>query len=62
MLARIRKALVAGLGAGASAALGTLTIAGAPTRDDVQKAIGAGIVAVVVVGWATYRVPNKPAA
>jgi uncharacterized membrane protein YjjB (DUF3815 family) len=61
MLARVRKAVTAGLGAGFAAGFGVLFEAGAPNRDQVSKAIGAFVVAAAVVGWATWRVPNKPA-
>lgn len=62
MLARIRKALIAGLGAGVAAGIGALATAGALTRDEFSKALGVGIVAAATVGWATYRVPNKAVA
>lgn len=58
MLARIRKAVVAGLGAGLSVAVGALVAAGSLDREQVGKAIGAGAAAAVVAGWATWRVPN----
>jgi hypothetical protein len=61
MLARVRKAVIAGLGAGIAAGFGTLVQSGAPTKDEVSKAIGVAVVAAVTVGWATWRVPNKPA-
>ena len=60
MLARVRKAVIAGLGAGIAAGIGTLVQSGAPTKDEVSKAIGVAVVAVVTVGWATWRIPNKP--
>ena len=60
MLARIRKALIAGAGAAAAAAVGALVESGGVTEDTVAKAIGVGITAGVAVGWATYRVPNRP--
>jgi hypothetical protein len=58
MLARIRKAVIAGLGAGIAAGVGTLVQSGAPTKDEVSKALGVAIVAAVTVGWATYKVRN----
>lgn len=58
MFARIRKAVIAGVGAGLAAAVGVLLEAGV-TEDTVAKAAGAGVAAAVMVGVATYRVPNK---
>lgn len=58
MLARIRKAIVAGLGAGLAAGVGALAIAGAPTKDDFSKALGVAIVAAAGTGWTTWRVEN----
>lgn len=60
MLARVRKAVIAGLGAGLSAAVGALVVAGALNRDEVSKAIGVGVTAAVATGWATWRVRNAP--
>jgi hypothetical protein len=59
MLARIRKAVVAGLGAGISVAFGALVAAGSLDQDQITKAIGAGLAAAIAVGLATYRVPNQ---
>lgn len=59
MIARVRKAVIAGLGAGVAAGVGALATAGALTKDEFSKALGVGIVAAATVGWATYRVPNK---
>lgn len=65
MLAYIRKAVIAGLGAGLTAGITTLVQDGAPTRDEVSKALGVAIVAAVTVGWSTWRIENaetpKPA-
>jgi hypothetical protein len=64
MLARIRKSVVAGIGAGAVAAAGVVGKAlQAGVFDDtaVQQAIGAFIFAAAVVGRLTWRVPNTPA-
>jgi hypothetical protein len=61
MLARIRKAVVAGAGAGLSAGIGALAIAGAPTKDQVSRALGVAIVAAAGTGWATWRAPWTPA-
>lgn len=58
MFARIRKAVIAGVGAGVSAGVGALVVAGALNRDEVSKAIGVGITAAVSIGWATWKVPN----
>jgi hypothetical protein len=58
MLARVRKAAVAGFFAGASAFVGALVIAGAPTKDEVSKALGVAIVAAAGTAWTTWRVPN----
>lgn len=58
MLAKVRKAVLAGLGAGLAAGGGVLLEAGAPDRAQVGKAIGAFVVAAATVGWATYRVRN----
>jgi hypothetical protein len=60
MLARVRKAIIAGLAAGLSVAVGALVAAGTLDQEQVSKAIGAGVAAAVVAGWATWRVPNKP--
>lgn len=62
MLARIRKAVLAGIGAGVAAGVGSLVQAGAPTEDEVSKAVGVAVIAAITIGWATYRVPNKSAA
>jgi hypothetical protein len=61
MFARIRKALVAGLAAGAAAGIGALTIAGAPTRDEISKALGVAIVTGVGAGYATFKTRNAEA-
>jgi hypothetical protein len=64
MLARIRKALVAGIGAGLAAAVAALmqaALEGNINRDEVSRAIGAGVAAAVAIGWATYKVRNAPA-
>ena len=60
MLARIRKAAVAGLGAGIAAGVGALATSGALTKDEVSKAFGVALVAAAGTAWATWRVPNKP--
>ena len=58
MIARIRKAVVAGVSAGVSVGIGALVTAGSLDREQVSKAIGAGVAAGVLAGWATWRVPN----
>ncbi|MCY1141392.1 hypothetical protein OWR29_25620 [Actinoplanes sp. Pm04-4] len=58
MLARIRKAVVAGLGAGITTGVGALVVAGNMSRENVSQAIGVGITAAATVGWATWRAPN----
>jgi hypothetical protein len=60
MLARIRKAVIAGLGAGIAAGAGALVIAGAPTKDELSKALGVALVAAVGTAWATYKAQNAP--
>jgi hypothetical protein len=61
MLARIRKAVVAGVGAALAAFVSALVQSateGVINRDEVAKGIGVAIVAGVTVGWATYKVRN----
>lgn len=58
MLARIRKAVVAGLFAGVSAGAATLVQTGAPTEDQVTKALGIALAAAVVTGIATFKTRN----
>jgi hypothetical protein len=60
MLARIRKALIAGFGAGVGA--GVAVIVKANWHLDsvtISQALGAVIIVGGPVGWATWRVPNK---
>jgi hypothetical protein len=63
-LARIRKAIVAGVGAGVGAAASVITAA-ASTHPlgitDLELAIGALIVVGAAAGFATWRIPNAPA-
>lgn len=61
MLARIRKAIVAGFSAGLSVAVGALVAAGSLDQEQISKAISAGVAAAIVAGWATWRVPNQAA-
>lgn len=61
MLARIRKAVVAGLGAGVGAAVAV--VAKSQWHLDsttFSQALAALILAGVPVGWATWRAPNAP--
>lgn len=58
MAKRISKALMAGLVGGLSAVAGSLTFTGAPTQDEVSKAIGVFIVSAAVSAWAVWRVPT----
>jgi len=58
-LARVRKALLAGLGATASAlAAAIVQKGGLPGWPEVGVAIGAGVTA----GWAVWQVKNAPPA
>jgi hypothetical protein len=60
MLARIRKALVAGGGAGLAAAGSWVAASGLPTdADAVGQVAGVFLAAALPVGWATWRVRNK---
>jgi uncharacterized membrane protein YjjB (DUF3815 family) len=62
MLARIRKALIAGLGAGLGA--GVTVILKANFHFDsvtLSQALGAAIAVGVPVAWATWQVPNAKA-
>lgn len=60
MLARIRKAVIAGLGAGIAAGVGALATAGTLNQAEASKALGVALVAAVGTAWATWRVPNAP--
>jgi hypothetical protein len=60
-LARIRKALVAALGAGVAAAVPVIWKSGKLDGDTVSQAVGAFFAAAALVGWATWRAPNAPA-
>jgi hypothetical protein len=59
MIARIRKAVIAGLSAGVSVAIGAIVAAGKLDEEQVSAAIGAGVAAAVVAGLAVWRVPNE---
>lgn len=62
MLARIRKAVVAGLGAGVGAAVAVVAKSGWHVDSTtVSQALAALILAGVPVGWAAWRVPNAKA-
>ena len=48
---------------GSGADVNPQSFAGAPTKDDVSKALGAFIIGAAVTGYATYQAkPNAPAA
>lgn len=57
-MSKVRKALLAALGAGLSAAV-TALVSGKGLNS---AAVGTIIGAMVVAGWAVWRVPNAPAA
>lgn len=59
MFAYIRKALVAGFGAGIGAAAAVLLKAGQLDSTTISQALAALIVAGVPIGWATWRTENK---
>lgn len=61
MLARVRKAAVAGVLAGGSAAVAVLTKADRIDSATVSQAIGAFAAAGVLAAWATWRIPNAKA-
>lgn len=61
MIARIRKAVIAGLGAGVAAGVGALATTGTLNRDEFSKALGVALVAAAGTAWATWRVPNAAA-
>ena len=58
MISKVRKAVIAGLGAGVAAGVGALMRSGSMTSEDISNAIGVGVAAAVAIGWATWRVPN----
>lgn len=62
MLARIKKAVVAGVGAGAGAALThQVTIGWKTDSVNLGQTLGAFLAAGVPVGWATWKAKNaKP--
>lgn len=60
-MARVRKAVVAGLGAGVTAAVASIVQSGVMTQDEIMKAIGVGIAAAAATAWATYTVRNAKA-
>lgn len=64
MLARIRKAVVAGALAALAAGGSTLVQAAAESTVDraaVSHAIGLAVAAAATVGWATWKTRNRPA-
>lgn len=64
MFAKIRKAVIAGFGAGVTAFIGALSTVLADGKfdgaGDLGWVVGSVLVAAVTVGWATYRLPNAP--
>ena len=59
MLARIRKAIVAGIGAGIGAATTVLANAGWHLDSaTVSQALGAFVTAAAALGWLTWRTEN----
>jgi hypothetical protein len=61
MFARIRKSVVAGIGAGLAAFIAALVQSateGVVNRDEVSKAIGLALASAATVGLATYKVRN----
>lgn len=62
MLARIRKALVAGFWGGLSAVGAGFVFTGAPTKDQVGQLLGLFVSGAVITGFATWKAkPNAPA-
>jgi len=61
MLARVRKAVVAGLVAGTAPAVAILTKADRIDSASIGQALGAFVAAAAVAAWATWRVPNAKA-
>lgn len=57
---RIRKAIAGGFSAGIAGVAGNLMVTGAPTREDVSKAIGTFVVSFAVGAYAVWRIPNAP--
>lgn len=57
-MSRIRKAVVAGLGAGIAAGAAVLLKAGALDDTTIGQALAAFAAAAVTVGYATWRAPN----
>jgi hypothetical protein len=61
-MARVRKAVVAGVGAGLASVVTMIGASGFPANaEDAGKLAGAFLAAAVPVGWAAWRVPNKDA-
>ena len=59
MLARIRKAVTAGVTAGGAAAFTVLTKSGWHLdQTTITQALGAFVAAGALAGWATWKVPN----
>jgi hypothetical protein len=58
MLARVRKAIAAGVGA---ALTGLFTAAIQAGKTPGWPEVGAALLLGVGAGWATWRIPNRPA-
>jgi hypothetical protein len=58
MLARVRKAVMAGVGAGIAAVVTALSTGVQLDADGIAKLAGIFLAAAIPVGWATWRVPN----
>lgn len=61
MLARIKKALVAGAGAGIAAVVAAMSAGMTLDADGVTKLVLAFLAAAIPVGLATWKVRNAPA-
>jgi hypothetical protein len=60
-LARVRKALIAALGAGMAAAVPVIWKSGTIDSTTISQAVGAFVAAAALVGWATWKAPNAKA-
>lgn len=57
-MSKVRKALVAAAGAFLATAASYVFQAGNAEPDTLVRAVAAGFSSAVLVGWATWRVPN----